>query len=373
MEKKFEKIWKKFPKINYGRENEKDYQPAQTGPLEIIEIAKALYDLYSKDIGGDILECGCFFGYSSSCLSWACHYLGHRLIVADSFQGLPHEGGQDYYKMHDFKADLDIVRNNIAKFGKINCVDFIPGWFNESLKGFSRPISVLWMDVDLESSTLDVLNNTFNQLVPGGIIFSHEIGQDYFQDGKFQYVGGPAEAIHNFLTERKILYSGKYLTGCLGEVGSFKSFIPLPFKYQGGWYPAETDDNIKIDKWKNWRWTGKVATCSLQNVNKPSTFILIGAINPYSQASQSIKIFVNNKQIDKFAPGNIRFYKAYQIEDPASNSQPFILKIEVNKTFQPKKFEQSCNDIRELGIQVFEVSWGFHTEFKSSLIQNHGN
>lgn len=85
----FELIFAFFLKENPGREGKKDELAVATSPDEMLFIARSLYILDSYGVKGAVLECGCFKGFSSCCLSWACDYLGRDLIVADSFQGLP--------------------------------------------------------------------------------------------------------------------------------------------------------------------------------------------------------------------------------------------------------------------------------------------
>ena len=97
-----------FAKLNPGRQGMKDQLCIHTAPEEMLAIANHLFILRSYGIEGCVLECGCFKGYSSCCLSIACRRLGYPLVIADSFTGLPavpHEVGEDrYYQVGDFAA-----------------------------------------------------------------------------------------------------------------------------------------------------------------------------------------------------------------------------------------------------------------------------
>ena len=97
-----------FAKLNPGRQGMKDQLCIHTAPEEMLVIANHLFILRSYGIEGCVLECGCFKGYSSCCLSIACRRLGYPLVIADSFTGLPavpHEVGEDrYYQVGDFAA-----------------------------------------------------------------------------------------------------------------------------------------------------------------------------------------------------------------------------------------------------------------------------
>lgn len=149
------------------------------GGDNLLPIAHYAYCLKSYGLSGNILECGAFKGSSTACLSIACDLLGSTLFCADSFEGLP--DGEAHYQKGDFIGTYDEVRKNVDRYGVIGATRFIKGWYSESLKGFSEPISALWIDVDLCSSTLDVLNNTYPTLEANGVVFSDgfQVGVDY--------------------------------------------------------------------------------------------------------------------------------------------------------------------------------------------------
>jgi hypothetical protein len=222
----YESYWniaKYFPRDNPGKERGREFGTIATSPLEMLHIARYLYYLKSQGMVGDVLECGCFKGYSSCCLSLACQRLGLRLIVADSFHGLPAamtDDEESYYKVGDFCGSLDEVRQNVETFGAIDAVEFLPGWFEDSLKGFDRKLCLLWLDVDLYQSARDVLDQVYPELVSGGVIFSHE-----FQPQSIDAEGRVAsssrsvtKAFSDFLSENMLQHQAKYLCGFTGIV-----------------------------------------------------------------------------------------------------------------------------------------------------------
>ena len=192
---------------------------------EMLAISSYLYILNSYGIPGDVLECGCFKGFSSCCLSVACDYLGKKLIVADSFYGLPDSDG--YYKVGEYAGSLEEVQRNIDIYGRISCVEFVKGYFEESLKGFSRQLCAIWMDVDLYSSVSDVLHNAFSALSQGGLLFSHEMAEAFFDNVSLRYnvarnelpealgLGTfPAyEALRDYFSGKELLSSALFLVG----------------------------------------------------------------------------------------------------------------------------------------------------------------
>ena len=96
---------------------------------------------------GDVVECGCFCGASTASLSLACALTGRKLIVCDSFQGLPKpKAGEAYDIRADFEdyfiweegefgseGGLEGVKSNVAKFGNIEVCRFVEGYFSDSL------------------------------------------------------------------------------------------------------------------------------------------------------------------------------------------------------------------------------------------------
>ena len=204
----FNDIYQYFPKENANSTHKDDVSAIGTAPFELIYHAIYLYCLDSWDVEGDVIECGTYKGFSACCLSWVCSYLNKRLIVADSFEGLPENETDPYYKKKgDFCGQLDEVRANIEDFGRIEQVEFLKGFYDTSLLGFNRPLCMLWMDVDLYESAKDILNNVFSHLSPGAVLISHELfAERDFDNGLLKSTIGPAKALHDFFADHDMNY-----------------------------------------------------------------------------------------------------------------------------------------------------------------------
>ena len=144
------------------------------------------------------MEAGCFKGGSTSKFSIAAKWAGRKLVVFDSFEGIPENdeahdknifGDSIGFKQGVYKGGLDEVRGNIERFGDIDCCEFIKGWFDDSMPGFNRPVAAAYLDVDLASSTYSCLRYLYPLLVPGGKIFSQDghlpLVIDVFRDEDF--------------------------------------------------------------------------------------------------------------------------------------------------------------------------------------------
>jgi hypothetical protein len=167
-----------------------------------------------------VLECGCFAGFSSTCLSIACEHLGRDLVVADSFAGLPPPEAEHAAEYHagQFAAPLDQWESNVRRFaGRVPRVT--AGWFAASLRGWQDPIALLWLDVDLGSSVRDVLEHVTPHLATGALIFCHESQANYFDRGRITQHANPVWREMRITLERSgRSYRAYFLWGCLAEV-----------------------------------------------------------------------------------------------------------------------------------------------------------
>lgn len=156
-----------------------------TGTNWIDSLLMAIYILnISPKIKGDLVECGAWKGASSARLSLLAKLVKRKLIVADSFEGLPadqkvvhqypHLGVFGFYKKGMYKTELDEVKENISKYGEIKSCDFLVGFYQNSLKKIKKSIVFVFLDVDLASSTKDCLKYLWPKLIDGGFVFTDD-------------------------------------------------------------------------------------------------------------------------------------------------------------------------------------------------------
>ena len=227
-------VYELFPKTNLGREGMIDELTVATSHAEMLVIANQLYILRSYDVEGCLLECGCFKGYSSCCLSIACRRLGYPMFIADSFAGLPSQapetiGNDRVYDKGDYAGSRTEVERNLRTLGEPAGVELLEGWFSDTLKGWNRPIAVLWMDVNLTSSAVDVLTPCLPFLDPRGILFSHEFLPPTVKDSKIIQEEDAAGAIGRAMQEDDPDYTAAYVRGYLGVVARRTSLCPQSY------------------------------------------------------------------------------------------------------------------------------------------------
>lgn len=134
------------------------------------------------DVEGVVIECGSWQGGSSANLSLICKLTGRRLLIYDSFQGLPESRPEDRqpYQTGEFAGSLETVKRNIARYGAIECCEFVEGWFDDTLPNLNSPVVLAFIDVDLELSLETCVRNIWPRLVDKGYIFIDEyVDLDY--------------------------------------------------------------------------------------------------------------------------------------------------------------------------------------------------
>ncbi|MGZ5435805.1 MAG: TylF/MycF/NovP-related O-methyltransferase [Pyrinomonadaceae bacterium] len=158
--------------------------PSGTAWLYHVILAQEILSV-PPDVLGDVIECGCWKGASTASLSHVCRLVGRKLIVCDSFEGLPdddvniphqypHVKVYGFYQKGMYAGRLDEVKANVERFGEISVCQFVPGFFSDTLVALTGPIAFAFIDVDLASSTRDCLKYIWPLLIDGGAVFTDD-------------------------------------------------------------------------------------------------------------------------------------------------------------------------------------------------------
>jgi hypothetical protein len=158
---------------------------AATGPDIHAVLAMEVLSL-PRTLPGAVIECGAFKGASTASLSRVCRLVGRRLIVCDSFEGLPDEGEKlhvaahfghyGYYKKGMFCGRLEEVQENVRRQGDFEVCDWVLGFFCDSLPSLKTPLAFGFLDVDLVGSMQDCLRHVWPLLAEGGSIYIDDAG-----------------------------------------------------------------------------------------------------------------------------------------------------------------------------------------------------
>ena len=131
------------------------------------------------DLKGDIVECGVWKGGFSIFL--ADTFKDKNIWVSDSFDGFQplSESNYEYSgERHNpeysamIRVNLEEVQSNFKKYNlEGSRIKFLKGFVKDTLPTSGiKKISLLRIDVDAYSATLEVLDELYDKVVPGGYI-----------------------------------------------------------------------------------------------------------------------------------------------------------------------------------------------------------
>lgn len=157
---------------------------------EAMLYAKLLMEL-PDTVKGDIMECGCYLGGSTAKLSIVARATKRKVVACDSFQGLPsenqqkavtyslidsgaHDGSPVVFRQGDYAGSLEQVKDTVARLGEPSVVEYLPGFFADTLPHWKGQAAAVIVDVDLVESTRDCVRHLWPRLSRGGILFSQD-------------------------------------------------------------------------------------------------------------------------------------------------------------------------------------------------------
>jgi hypothetical protein len=177
------------------------------GLRRLDDLQACVESVVADSVAGDFIEAGSWRGGASLFMRAVLDTLDgpqRRVWVADSFQGFPRpEGGADHG--YDLSADLagvdflavplEEVKAAFARFGCEQGVEFVPGFFQDTLPGLKgRTWSIIRLDGDTYDSIRVALDSLYAGLARGGYV----IVDDYLSLDQCR------EAVEDFRRERGI-------------------------------------------------------------------------------------------------------------------------------------------------------------------------
>jgi hypothetical protein len=179
-------------KHNFGISAKAPYWFSHTaiGMSALDNLERCAEIVISENIYGDFMEAGVCQGGATifmRALQVAYDQQKNRLWVADSFQGLPEsKSNPDKEAGFDFREPSvpylafcqEGVRDNFLRYNLLDeGVNFIAGWFDETLPHAPiEKLAILRVDADLYASTIDVLENLYPKVTPGGFVIVDDYG-----------------------------------------------------------------------------------------------------------------------------------------------------------------------------------------------------
>lgn len=130
------------------------------------------------EVEGVVVECGCYLGGSTANLSLACEIADRRLIVYDSFAGLPESDPADahgeIFPRGRYRADIEETKDTVRRLGSLERCTFVKGQFAETLPRHDQPIVLCFLDVDRQASLNECVLNLWPHLTERGYLFLDE-------------------------------------------------------------------------------------------------------------------------------------------------------------------------------------------------------
>ena len=169
--------WRRKLRLGYRMYRNTQALPTMTSYRAHLAMAAKILETSPK-IKGAVVECGCYLGGATANLSLVCHIVGRDLLVYDSFEGLPKAEPTDRYASEVgegfLKADLDLVKENVASHGVIERCTFRKGWFEQTLPAHEEPVVFAFLDVDYQASLHTCVKELWPHLTPTGHVFIDE-------------------------------------------------------------------------------------------------------------------------------------------------------------------------------------------------------
>jgi len=120
-----------------------------------------------------------------------------------------------------------------------------------------------------------------------------------------------------------------------------------PVRFGQGWYPIESNAQ------GSWRWMGQMGEIHVPTTTAKTRLKISGwAPLELLSAPPTMRVSVNGKEIDRFAPPLGRFKKEYDVAREAASDQPeTLVRLETSAT------ANAPNDPRALGFALVSVVW----------------
>jgi O-methyltransferase len=172
----------------------------------------AVTSINRERLPGAMVECGVAQGGCAALMATTDARQGgkRRIILCDSYEGLPDPTAEDYEDGKTGTHASDLVRGSCLGtegevaallFGRFKVdhtrVRLVKGWFQNTLPALSREVgavALLRIDADWYESVKCCLQTLYDRVVPGGVVIIDDYGSCH----------GAKRAVDEFLRSRKI-------------------------------------------------------------------------------------------------------------------------------------------------------------------------
>jgi O-methyltransferase len=141
------------------------------------DLQSCVETIVADGIEGDVIEVGAWRGGASIVMRATLDSLGdaRTVCVADSFEGFP--STEDLGAFDFLASPLDEVRDSFERFGCEHGVEFVPGFFEETLPRLTdRRWALIRLDADTYEPTREALRCLYPNLSTGGYLIVDDYG-----------------------------------------------------------------------------------------------------------------------------------------------------------------------------------------------------
>jgi hypothetical protein len=154
------------------------------GLRRLDDLQGCVESVVADGVAGDLIEAGAWRGGASLLMRATLDVLGEgrTVCVADSFAGFPADGDAEAAEkgldaIGVLAAPLAEVRETFARFGCVRGVEFLPGFFADTLPALAgRRWAVVRLDADTYEPTRHALKWLYPSLEPGGYLIVDDYG-----------------------------------------------------------------------------------------------------------------------------------------------------------------------------------------------------
>lgn len=160
------------------------------GLRRLRHLRRVAEDVLSEGVPGDFMECGVWRGGAvilMRAVLAAFDISNRRVWAVDSFAGLPPPDSRfekdadtvfNFHERSELAVSVDDVRSNINRYSLLDDqIVLLKGLFCDTLPALpSLKLAILRIDGDLYSSTMDVLENMYSNVSPGGVVILDDYG-----------------------------------------------------------------------------------------------------------------------------------------------------------------------------------------------------
>lgn len=142
----------------------------------------------TEGIPGNFIETGVWRGGATILMRAVCAAHGdttRRVYCADSFEGLPPpnpdaypaDEGDTHATFEQLSISIEEVRSNFAAYGLLDDqVQFLKGWFKDTLPDLDEQFALVRLDGDMYESTIQAIEALYPRLSPGGFLIVDDYG-----------------------------------------------------------------------------------------------------------------------------------------------------------------------------------------------------